>query len=427
LSVFNKLLKQASFLLGSNVFASAVNFTAMVLLAKFLSAQNLGTYVLLQAYTLFLAALFNPQAWQGFIKFAAQNTNNISVICQHTIRYDLIAAVVGVITSIIIAPYYIQLMSLDSSHTITLQLMSFYLVINQTSTSIGLLRYFDRFKVLALQNIVSSITLITGVLIGCWFNLSIQYFALWSMLSLGLGVLTINVNAIKLYSSKKIDFQNDQSNEVKTPIGLLRFNFYAHLTGIVDLPVKQLDTILVGSLVAVEASGVYKIIKQIGTLTTKLTGPITQVLYPDLNKSLVDQQFEKVKFIFIRFTMIVAVVAIPIALVLGLTSEYWIGAIFNDYFVDYSKELTLYLFIHALAVSWLAVHPTFLALGYVKHLFYLTVFTNIIFVVLAVLLAPIYGLMGVIMAIAIQYFATIFAKVLPVIITLNKRLEGTVS
>ncbi|XQW85918.1 lipopolysaccharide biosynthesis protein [Thalassotalea piscium] len=421
MSVFDKLLGQAKYLLGSNLFSAGLNFLSILMLVKILDIKSFGVFTLLQAYVLVFAGVFNPQAWQGLIKYLANNEHHFIAIIRHTIYYDLLMAIIGGVSAFFGASFYIQLMNIDPQYLTLLQLMCLYVLFNQLSTSIGLLRYFDEFKKLALQNIVASLVMFFSVTIGWLMEFSLSYFCIMAIFSLVMGNFIINIYSFLLFKKR---FKPTCEPLPKSKANaLLKFNIFAHLTNIVDIPVKQLDTVLVGYFLSAEVSGVFKLIKQIGTITTKFTGPVTQVLYPEVNKCLASNDVDKLSFVFWKFTFVIGCIAIPSAIILGITSSYWIPIVFTPYYANYSFELACYLVVHAVSVSFLAVHPTFLALGYIKRLLLITIVANALFVIGVMFLAPFWGLKGVIFAIFIQYSVTVLCKLIPVMNKMRKHTK----
>ncbi len=417
LSQFSSLFKHIGTLLTGNILASVANFVSIALLANQLSARDFGVFVLLQSYIIVLGAVFNPQAWQGFIKFATTHSDNLHQIIKHTWRYDLALAGGGFLVAATGAPLYLRLVGISDEYLVVLQTMSLYIFFNQTSLCIGLLRLRDEFKVLALQNVIASMLFLGLVLIGMTMEKSTSYFSLCYAFSLIIGLCYINFKG--LLSVRKLGNQQPIVDfDIKRR--LRKFNLYAHATSISDIPIKQLDTVLVGVVLSVEMSGVYKVMKQIGTLTNKLTGPITQVLYPELNKCLAQKNSQRFNAIFIKMTCLLLVAALPFAAILGLTSEYWLEIIFSDYIAKYAFEMSLFLFIHAIATSFVAIHPAYLAIGYVRSLFYITVLCNVVFIAALYLLGKEFALIGVVAAVGVQYLFTLVCKAIPLYLEVKR-------
>jgi O-antigen/teichoic acid export membrane protein len=69
------------------------------------------------------------------------------------------------------------------------------------------------------------------------------------------------------------------------------------------------------------------------------------------------------------------------------------------------------LLIHAAATAFTPIHPVFLALGYVKKLFYITLLSNIVLCLAIVLLGAKIELWGVLIAILLQYLISVIWKI----------------
>ena len=281
--------------------------------------------------------------------------------------------------------------------------------INQTSVAIGVLRYQERYRELALQGIISAVVFFSLALVGQYFSFGIEYFVTTYLISLGLGVLFIQACAygylIKLFRQK--DMVNSTLNEKQYN----NFNYGVHLTALADIPVKQLDNILVGAVVSVGAAGAYRVIKQIATISTKVTGPLNQVLYPEINNLLAKKAFEKIKTAMLKIVLLLAVPSFFVVLFASLTVDYWIPLVFTDGLLVYKWQIITFLLIHAAATAFTPIHPVFLALGYVKKLFYITLLSNIVLCLAIVLLGAKIELWGVLIAILLQYLISVIWKI----------------
>ena len=72
--------------------------------------------------------------------------------------------------------------------------------------------------------------------------------------------------------------------------------------------------------------------------------------------------------------------------------------------------------VHAVSAALTPIHPVFLALGYVKSLLLITLFSNLVLCLGILVLGAKIELWGVLIAIFAQYFLTIACK-LPVILS----------
>ncbi|WP_139015436.1 hypothetical protein [Pseudoalteromonas sp. TB64] len=168
-------------------------------------------------------------------------------------------------------------------------------------------------------------------------------------------------------------------------------------------------------MVSVEAAGAYRVIKQIATISTKVTGPLNQVLYPEINSLLAVKAFEKVKAAMLKLIVLLAFPSLFVVLLASITIDYWVPAIFTNELLSYKWQIITFLIIHAVATVFTPIHPVFLALGYIKKLFYITLVSNIVLCVTIVLFGSKVELWGVLLAIFLQYLLTVTWK-LPLIL-----------
>ena len=169
-------------------------------------------------------------------------------------------------------------------------------------------------------------------------------------------------------------------------------------------------------MVSVGAAGAYRVIKQIATISTKVTGPLNQVLYPEVNALLAKKAYSKVKGAMQKIILLLLLPSLVVVALASFTTNYWIPAIFSEELLAYQWHIITFLFIHAVATAFTPIHPIFLALGYVKRLFMITLFSNIILCIGILILGTQIELWGVVISIFIQYLLTIICK-LPLILT----------
>lgn len=413
--MLQKLIRQTGILLGGNLSASILNFLSVAISLKALGVKSFGEVTLLQAYILVISLCFNPQAWQGLIRYFSLESDKARLIVA-TLKYDFLCAVAGTGIAVLFAELYAASFGLGE-YSELLKWCSIYILLNQTSVAIGILRYQERYKALALQSVISAVLFFACALVGYWKNLTVSFYVATYLITLGLGVVFIQClclsQVVSLLKNKESTIEALSLARIKE---FTRFNFTVHMTALADIPVKQLDNILVGAVVSVGAAGAYRVIKQIATISTKVTGPLNQVLYPEVNALLAKKAYSKVKGAMQKIILLLLLPSLVVVALASFTTNYWIPAIFSEELLAYQWQLITFLFIHAVATAFTPIHPIFLALGYVKRLFMITLFSNIILCIGILILGTQIELWGVVISIFIQYLLTIICK-LPLILT----------
>ena len=102
-----------------------------------------------------------------------------------------------------------------------------------------------------------------------------------------------------------------------------------------------------------------------------------------------------------RLGAIFTIIATPIVLLIAITSQWWL-AFFGPEFAEEWHVFTLFLIIAAFGVAFISIHPLFTAMGYVKQNFVILGVANGIYVVLALALGSMLGLLGIILAYGVK-------------------------
>ena len=110
--MLSKLIRQTGTLISGNLSASVLNFFSVALSLKALGVESFGEVTLLQAYILVLSLCFNPQAWQGVIRYFYLEKDKASLIVL-TLKYDLICALIGTLIAICFAQTYAESFNLQ--------------------------------------------------------------------------------------------------------------------------------------------------------------------------------------------------------------------------------------------------------------------------------------------------------------------------
>ncbi len=71
-SPLRRLLRNASYLLGSRVLRDGMGLVALALVARHLGPGGFGVIALLQSYTFTINWLVNFQTWQAIVRYAAE-------------------------------------------------------------------------------------------------------------------------------------------------------------------------------------------------------------------------------------------------------------------------------------------------------------------------------------------------------------------
>ena len=136
--------------------AGVLSLVYLAVAARSLGPEGVGALVLVHAFALIVAGVARFQSWQAVIRFgapmlAADDTGRLKDLLRYTIRLDLISGVVAVVLAVLLAPLVARLLGWSDE---IMRLVYFYALAVPfliAATPTGVLRMFDQFKTLGVQ------------------------------------------------------------------------------------------------------------------------------------------------------------------------------------------------------------------------------------------------------------------------------------
>ena len=304
---FRLLFKNAGTLLSGNMIAWILGLITFAITARILGPTQFGIFVLITTYVTIVDKILNFQSWQALIKYGAEvlekkNNDSFKSIVKFCTLLDVATAVLGTIVSIMAASWVGQWLSWESETVLMAAIYGFVILFNISGTPTGILRLFNRFRLFAVQNIVTATIKFVGILIiyftgaSLWFVLILWMITtiLGQLLLFGLGWRELHKRGFERTSMAPI---RDISTQHP---GIWEFVLTTNLNSSIRLGSRELDTMLVGGFVGVEGAGLYKIAKQIAAIPAMLSDPLYQVIYPDLSRLWARGEIKTFKQLLLR-------------------------------------------------------------------------------------------------------------------------------
>ncbi len=405
---FRRLLQNVGWLFSGNVIAAILGLVETVIKARGLGVEKFGLLAVIIAYVSFIDQFASFRPWQALIKFGAESLKEeLYTDFMGQVKLTLVLDAIGAISGTIIAvlgAYLIAHWNGWSRETSTMvAVFSLTILSDFSGTPIGILRLLDRFKWQSMQNVITSVLALVGAGIvyldggGLWGFLIVMTFVniFGDLLLLGMAYIAL----------RKCQLTGHWRAPIRNWKPFVHFSFWTYVSSTLDLPVKQLDVIIVSAVVSLEAAGIYKIIKQVIQVLSMLADPLNEAVFPQFAVMIAD--FNKkgaVKYAIKIGTLLLTVTAIP-ALLLSITSFWWLGAIFGAGFSPGALPLSAFLFLKVFSIAVVAIHPLFTAMGYVKQTSIILLLSDLVYLILAWYLGHAFGLLGLAVAYGFQFGA----------------------
>lgn len=422
---FSRVIKNTSFLLGGRAISAILGIATLAVTARNLGPGLFGLLVLIQTYVLVVDGLFNFQSWQALVRFGADKTNEgrsreFTGLIKVGFILDLLSAVAATALAFFAAQIFSDLIGKGDFVGSMTMAYSLVIISNLTGTPTAILKIFDAFSLLSFAKTMTALLRFTAVLLAVYlggggFTLVILAYItaeiMGNILLFGLGLAVFYRKGYRL-SDK---FQCLEWKEV------VNFAFWTNIVSTVDLPVKQLDIFMVASIVSVEGVGVYRIIKSVSRIFVEVASPVFMTLYPESARHIAAGDLGKSMRLVFKTNGLMAFLFIPTALLAGLTSDWWVALFFGKGYLGSYTALLLYLLFSAFSASNMALHPHFLAQGYVKMNFSIVAAANVVYLAVLYFLGNLLGLVGVALAYAVQMTLVLLPKYLICVSDFSKR------
>lgn len=411
-----KLFKNVSTIVVGQGGASLFNMMTTFLVIGMMGAGEYGILVIGQTYMQLIDLLVNFQSWQGVIKYGSksiveEDDSELAAIIKSAFCVDAVSALAGAALSLSLVNAVGSLMGYDPSIILVCVLFSLEIVFHIEGTPVGILRLFDKFNYVAIHAVILAFVKLAACAISLfWFGGGIVTVALAYIATDIVKYISLFVVAL-LVLQKKLGVRTViSSNLRKLPRGFISFTVWTNLAEACDAPIQYFDIFFL-SLLSTEVVGVFKFFKQILSVTGLLSRPVQQAIMPQLSELIAKGDGVGAYRAVVKIRKAVFKLFLPIVLILSPLVPAALGYFMDSVYFDY-WYLFLSLSVLALVgVSYSALHPCFAAYGYARASLVITAVANASYCMVAFILLPLVGVMGIPIAMALQYFLAIAFKI----------------
>lgn len=412
---WSKLIKNVVTVLTGTGGASMITLLTTLVLTRALGTTQYGILVLVQQYMTVLDGIVNFQSWQGVVKYGSEavvkkDNEMLASIIKKGFWIDIATAVLGAIVAVIGLPVIKNLFHWDEQRIFLAMLFSIEIIFHIEGTSTGVLRLLNKFKLTAINSIVMAG--IKFVILGGYFltggkslTITVILFVVTdiikhlSLVAIALIVLSKQIGLRQILTAQNLGIGNR----------FLKYTLWSNISSSADIPVKYFDVFIIEQI-SVEMVAIYKVFKQIISILSRLTGPIALAILPQLSELVAKGGLREgySKVLKLQKTLL------RVGLLGMVGVVFLVQPILNLFFgAEYANEWVLFLVLLAVtgyALSYVAIHPYFAALGKVKEDFFITLLSNILYLVVATVLVKELGVYAILIGTLIQSMTVIFIK-----------------
>ena len=413
---WKNLFKNSFWAFFGDASASAITFIISIILIKIIGSESYGILILAQSYMNIMDVIINIQSWRSTIQYGQKalvdgNDKELHSYVKLGCIMDISTAILCFIISILLPNLIGGFLHWSNEMILCSEIFAITIISHFAGTPTAILRLFNKYNLVALSKTLAAIFKITAIVAYYLItkNLNLVSSTIIFMLTDFIGNILLVVFAFYNYSKKYKISDIIKAKMPKDAKSFISYTLWGTLSEIVDLPVQTIDVFIV-SVLGNATVAIYKIFKQIIGIISKVTGPIQQSILPQFSELSAKGNEKRGFEVVIKIHKTIVKYTLPISILVGVTSYFWLGKLYDMTYANYWYILFIYLMIQTYALSYTTIHPFFITLGNMRINAIIEFTANIVYLIVSYILVRAMGLLGITIAFLIQILLNIFLK-----------------
>ena len=413
---WKNLFKNSFWAFFGDASASAITFIISIILIKIIGSESYGILILAQSYMNIMDVIINIQSWRSTIQYGQKalvdgNDKELHSYVKLGCIMDISTAILCFIISILLPNLIGGFLHWSNEMILCSEIFAITIISHFAGTPTAILRLFNKYNLVALSKTLAAIFKITAIVAYYLItkNLNLVSSTIIFMLTDFIGNILLVIFAFYNYSKKYKISDIIKAKMPKDAKSFISYTLWGTLSEIVDLPVQTIDVFIV-SVLGNATVAIYKIFKQIIGIISKVTGPIQQSILPQFSELSAKRNEKRGFEVVIKIHKTILKYTLPISILVGVTSYFWLGKLYDMTYANYWYILFIYLIIQTYALSYTTIHPFFITLGNMKINAIIEFTANIVYLIVSFILVRVMGLLGITIAFLIQILLNIFLK-----------------
>ena len=287
--LMRRAARNMGYLVSGSAAAAGLQFVTLILTARALGPAALGILALIEAHVRLVDGLVRLEPWQAVIKYGADNLENgrpeaFRALIKFGVLVDIGGAALAALAAAALAPLVGHLSGWSAGTVQLACLYSLVMLLRLSATWTGVLRLFNHFGLIALQQTLTAALRLGLVVIAFLAGAGLEAF-------LAIGALaTVFSHAVIIGAGWRLLRREGHGSFLAAPLrGVTRshpkiwsFMWALNLSALIRRVTREADTLIVGGVLGPAAAGLFHVAKKIGDAVLVMATPIQQVIYPDI-------------------------------------------------------------------------------------------------------------------------------------------------
>lgn len=446
-TVGQRMAANTGLLLGAKVLGAVMGICTLIITEHALDNQiNFGIIIFLHAYMLFFAEVATFQSWQSIIRFGSddiyeKDASRLGGLIKFSVKIDLLSAIFAYLGAVLLFGLYAALVQIypsiapkaegfDIESLKSLVIAYSTVVLFQvTGTPIGILRLFDKFRGLAIAELIMPSLRLIGVIIASFLGWGmIGFICVWWFAAVIRYLFKIFLGLYVIHGRNLLgSILNSTEKFTKPRSGLWAFVWKSNIDSTLAAGIYHLPALLVMAVFGPAFVAIYRIAEEFAKLLSEGVKLLDQVIYPELARIISEGRGNQI----LRYVFRASVISLSVGLVLSLAT-FLIGpvimstALGEEYRASVPIAVCL-VFGAALYAAVAPLYPVFYAANKPERAIYARLAGLVFYIIAFFILTKLLGESGSAIAVIVGYFIGMIIAVIMVKKTLDGLTHGAIA
>ncbi|TPK31719.1 lipopolysaccharide biosynthesis protein [Mesorhizobium sp. B2-5-3] len=417
-----RVARDVTFTTSASGVAALCSILALALNARSLGPGNFGTLAVIQAYVAFVSGLCTFESWQLVIRLCARSPLRLGPAASCGIALDVSAALLATVLAIGGILLFGEAVGVSRDNRLLAIIYSLTLLASLSGTPKGVLRLNGRYHVIAGNQLMQGVAVVVASLVLWILDASLPDYVIVLAAVGAFYNLTLFVRMLLYARQEHIELLNPLRSRSKR-----RFfwAFLAMATGTSLLSTlvsarRHLALFLVAGLLGEVAAGSYSLASRLATMVSRLTGPLNQVIFPEIAKLSRQEPPSRLYRLNARITVVSACAATGMAVVGVLLQNPIVLLAGGSAYAEASLLFAILFAAECFGLVGMHLNPLIQVLAGTKPLLKITALAIAVYVPLCLALSGWIGISGIAWA-GLLVSAAVYAAMMVVSHLLLKR------
>jgi O-antigen/teichoic acid export membrane protein len=312
MNTIQKISKNVGLVFFSQILTYILAFFTLVYTARYLGANGFGIISL----ALSIGAIFGIFADMGISTLMVRDlARKKSLTGKYVLNGLLMKFILSFVTFFLVVST-VNIIGYNWTESITIYLITLSVIISSFYTFLNaIFQANERMEYLSLANIMNSMVLLSGTVLGIYLGLSIVYFA----------VVYVITSIVVLIYSTLIYFRGFSENELEFDLNFwiptINEAWSFGLIQISGMLYTYVDTIILSILKSTEAVGWYSAAYRLMYIALLLPNAINMAVYPVMSRLYSDSSGHNLKLLYERYFKYMLIIGIPLGVGTSILSK----------------------------------------------------------------------------------------------------------